>query len=169
MSSIDLVSYNRQGKMYATANQAAKLTTAISTTATGLILYNPWGSGKRLILVDARFIYSTIPAAAGAVMLSMPATVSSAATPLGTAEPIKSASGGAASGHVARAFTIATLPVVNVFVAPITVVEIATQSGSPVPVPEGAYHAVPGTYFHFSHITTAATGIGSYIWVEVPE
>jgi len=169
LSNFDVSSYNRQGKAFATANQAAKATTALSTTATGLILYNPWGSGKRLILVDARFVYSTIPAAAGAVMLSMPATVSSAATPLGTAEPIRSASGGAASGHVARAFTIATLPVVNVYIAPITVVEIATQSGSPVPIPEGGFHIIPGTYAHFSHITTVATGIGSYLWVEVPE
>ncbi len=170
MSNFDSKSYVQQGKAYFACNQANKATTALSTTATGLILYNPWGSGKRLVLVDARFAFSAVPTAAGAVMLSMGNTPSQAATPAGTADVIWAADGsGVNNGSAARVFTIATTNVVNVYVAPLTVASSTTTSTTvAMQLPEGSIQVVPGNYVMFSHVTTVATGIGSFLWVEIP-
>lgn len=169
MSNFDAASYSRQGKMFFACNQANKATTALSTTATGLILYNPWGSGKKLILADARFAFSAVPTAAGAVMLAMGNTPSQAATPAGTADVIWAADGsGVTTGSAARVFTIATLNVVNVYVAPLVVASSTTTSTAGLNLPEGSIVIVPGNYAMFSHVTTVATGIGSFLWTEVP-
>ena len=170
MSNLDSASYNRQGKMYMACNPANKATTALSTTATGLILYNPWGSGKRLIVVDAVFAFSAVPTAAGAVMLSAAGSVSQAATPAGTAAVVYHADcSGVSTGNAGKVFTIATLPVVNVYIRPVSVASTTSGSGTHIRVPEGGITIVPGNYLHFSHVTTVATGIGSYLWIEVPE
>lgn len=169
MSNLDVASYNRQGKMYFACNQANKATTALSTTATGLILYNPWGSTKKLVLVDARFAFSAVPTAAGAVMLSMGNTPSVAATPAGTADVIWAADGsGLSTTSVARVFTIATTNIVNVYVMPLAVASTTTASVHTANIPEGGLIVAPGNFVSFSHVTTVATGIGSFLWVEVP-
>jgi len=169
MSNFDVASYNRLGQLFFACNQANKATTALSTTATGLILYNPWGSGKKLILVDARFAFSAVPTAAGAVMLSMGNTPSAAATPAGTADVIWAADGsGVSTESVARVFTIATTNVVNVYVAPLAVASSTTASVGMASLPEGGLIVVPGNYVMFSHVTTVATGIGSFVWAEIP-
>ena len=168
MSNLDVASYVRLGKMFFACNQANKATTALSTTATGLILYNPWGSGKKLLLADARFAFSAVPTAAGAVMLSMGNTPSAAATPAGTADTIWNADGsGVTTESVARVFTIATTNVVNVYVMPLTVASSTTASTAVADLPEGGIIVVPGNYVMFSHVTTVATGIGSFLWTEL--
>ena len=169
MSNFDVVSYNRQGKMYFACNQANKATTALSTTATGLILQNPWGSGKKLLVVDARFAFSAVPTAAGAVMLSGGNTPSSTAPTSLTADTIWAADGsGVSTTAVARVYTIATLAVVNVYIAPLSVASSTSASADMSKLPEGGMIVVPGNYLMFSHVTTVATGIGSFLWVEVP-
>lgn len=169
MSNFDVASYNRQGRAFFACNQANKATTALSTTATGLILYNPWGSTKKLIIYDARFAFSAVPTAAGAVMLSTGNTPSAAATPAGTADVIWAADGsGVSTNSVARVFTIATLNVVNVYVCPLSVASSTTASADLHAMPEGGLIVGQGNYAMFSHVTTVATGIGSFMWVEVP-
>src|SRR5713101_3850258 len=57
-----------RGNVFAAANQAAQTYTLFSvTTATGLILSNPSGSGKNLSLLEVGFM----PAAAAAAAISM--------------------------------------------------------------------------------------------------
>lgn len=169
MSNLAIADYARLGQVFFACNQANKATTALSTTATGLILYNPWGSGKKLILADARFAFSAVPTAAGAVMLAMGNTPSQAATPAGTADVVWAADGsGPAANAAAKVFTIATLNVVNVYVSPLAVASTTTSSVAMSDLPEGGIVVVPGNYLMFSHVTTVATGIGSFLWVEVP-
>lgn len=168
MSNLDVAAYNRAGQLFAACNQANKATTALSTTATGLILYNPWGSGKKLVIVDARFAFSAVPTAAGAVMLSMGNTPSAAAVPAGTADVIWGADGsGVTTKSVARVFTIATTNVVNVYIMPLTTASSTTSSVHAAAIPEGGIIVAPGNYIMFSHVTTVATGIGSFLWAEV--
>ena len=170
MSNFDAASYARSGNMYFACNQANKATTALSTTATGLILYNPWGSGKKLVIVQAVFAFSAVPTAAGAVMLSMSNTPSSAAVPAGTADTIWAADGsGPSTNSVARVFTIATTNIVNVYVAPLVAASSTSASTAGLNIPEGSIVVVPGAHIQFSHVTTVATGIGSFLWAEVPE
>ena len=168
MSNMDIAAYNKAGQLYTACNQANKATTAISTTATGLILYNPWGSGKRLVLADARFAFSAVPTAAGAVMLSMGNTPSVAATPAGTADVVWKADGsGVSTTQAARVFTVATTNIVNVYIMPLTVASSTTASTAVAALPEGGISVAPGNYVMFSHVTTVATGIGSFLWAEV--
>ncbi len=169
MSNLAIADYSRLGQTFFACNQANKATTALSTTATGLILYNPWGSGKKLIIADARFAFSAVPTAAGAVMLAMGNAPSQAATPAGTADSVWCADGsGLAANAAGKVFTIATTNVVNVYVAPLAVASTTTSSVALADLPEGGIVVVPGNYIMFSHITTVATGIGSFLWVEVP-
>ena len=168
MSNMAVLDYTRAGQSFFACNQANKATTTLSTTATGLILYNPWGSSKRLIVSDARFAFSAVPTAAGAVMLSMGNTPSAAATPAGTADVIWAADGsGVSTKSVARVFTIATTNVVNVYVMPMAVASSTTASVAMADFPEGGIQVVPGNYIMFSHVTTVATGIGSFLWTEI--
>ncbi|MEK9208420.1 MAG: hypothetical protein AAB922_08090, partial [Patescibacteria group bacterium] len=61
----------RLGKMFSACNQAAATVTLINTsTATGFILSNPWGSGKKLVLKDAMFSYTTVPTATAVLFLA---------------------------------------------------------------------------------------------------
>ena len=54
----------RIGNLFRAANQAAATVTLINTsTATGLILGNPFGSGKKLVIRDVNFTYTTVPTA----------------------------------------------------------------------------------------------------------
>lgn len=168
MSNFDSSAYARQGAAYFACNQANKATTALSTTATGLILLNPFGSGKSLLIEDARFAFSAVPTAAGAVMLSMGNTPSPTAPTSLTADTIWLANGGGvATTSVARVYTIATLAVVNVYVMPLAVAGSTTASIACAPIPEGGIVVVQGQYVMFSHVTTVATGIGSFLWSEV--
>ena len=168
MSNLDVSSYSRLGQTFFVANQAAKATTTLSTTCTGLYLHNPWGSGKKLILVTAQWIYSTIPTGAGGVMLCMSTAVSTAAA-TGTAEAIYNGDGsGASTTSVAKAFTIITAPSAPVFMMPLVSTATAASSNVTAVIPDGSVVVVPGAALSFGHITTVATGIGSYFWIEVP-
>ena len=170
MSNTNIFDYNNRGTAYFTCSQAVVTTTALSTTATGCILYNPWGSGKKLVILDARWIYTAAITAVSGVMLSMGNTPSVAATPAGTAQSIWRADGsGVTTTQVARAFTIATTNVVNVYVAPLAHSGTALVSAYGEGFHDGKMLVVPGNYVMFSHVTTAVVGIGSFLWAEIDE
>lgn len=170
MSNMDIASYTRQGKGFFACNQVAKATTALSTTYTGLVVYNPWGSGKKLILYYANWAFTTLPTGVGGVFLSTGNTPSVAATPAGTADVIWATDGsGVSTISVARVFTIATLPIVNVYVAPLSMCSTGTTVAMAMPLfPEGGFVVSPGNYACVAHFTTIATGLASFAWVEVP-
>jgi hypothetical protein len=171
MSNLDMASYTRQGKSFFACTQTAGATTALSTTYTGLVVYNPWGSGKKLVLYYANWAFTTLPTGVGGVFLSTGNTPSVAATPSGTAATIWSSDGsGVNTIGAARAFTIATLPVVNVYVAPLAMCSTGTTVAMAMPAfPEGGFVVVPGNYVCVSHFTTVATGLATFAWVEVPQ
>lgn len=169
MSNLDIASYVRQGKGFFACNQVAKATTALSTTYTGLVAYNPWGSGKKAILYYANWAFSILPTGVGMVMLSTGNTPSQAATPLGTADTVWGSDGsGVSVANAVKVFTIATLPVVNVYVAPLAACATGTTTALQMPLfPEGGFVVAPGNYVCVSHITTIATGLASFAWIEV--
>src|SRR6266446_1226661 len=63
MATINVADLNRQGKVFTAANVAVKNVIAVAAGMTGLILYNPNGSGKKVVLVDAGFVWTTVPGA----------------------------------------------------------------------------------------------------------
>ena len=170
MSSLDLINYTRAGQAYWCSNQTAKATTALSTTNTGLILYNPWGSGKRLIIYNASWVFTTLPTGIGGVFVTLGNSSSAGATPAGTADTIWNADGsGVAVNSAARVFTVATTLVVNVYAYPLSMVATGTTVAMQQPAfPQAGIAVAPGNYASINHFTTVATGIGSFNWVEVP-
>ena len=170
MSNLDILGYVKQGRAFWAANQLAKATTALSTTNTGLILYNPWGSGKRLVIYSASWTYTTLPTGIGGVFITLGNAVSAGATPSGTADVIWNADGsGVAASTAAKVFTIATTLVVNVYAWPLASVATGTTvANAPPPnLPEGGICVAPGNYASINHFTTVATGVGSFQWIEI--
>ena len=169
MSSLDILGYVKQGRAFWASNQVAKATTALSTTNTGLILYNPWGSGKRLVIYNSSWVFTTLPTGIGGVWVTLGNAVSAGATPAGTADVIWNADGsGIAVNSAARVFTIATTLVVNVYAYPLSMCLTGTTVAGQQPAfPEGGIGVAPGNYASINHFTTVATGVGSFNWIEI--
>ena len=172
MSNIDLASYNRQGKLFVAANVSAKSVIAVTTAMTGLILHNPTGSGKKLLIVDAAFVWTTAPSAVeqvGIALAAPNATAPATLTVIGSG--VLNADGsGAATSAVGRAYDAATLPV-----APVAVRWFGGAAGAAALGPtaphdyiDGAIALVPGATLTFATVTDTAVGMGSISWVEVP-
>lgn len=173
MSNFDSLGYNRAGQMYTAANQSAATVTLINTsTATGFILNNPWGSNKKVAIVSGQFSYTTVPTATAVLFWAMSIAPSQIAHSGITALNVYGADGSGQTGKsVARAYSASTTPVLPVYTrifgysptTPATTGGLTVQDN-----PEGALILVPGTFLQVSYITTAPVGICSMTWVDVP-
>lgn len=171
MSIINGFDYNRSGQVFTACNQAGATVTLINTsTATGFILSNPFGSAKNLALLSASFAYTTVPAATAVLFLAQSIAPSNIAHATTTAISIYGADGSGASGKsVARAYSASTTPNLPVYTrilgySPTTP---ATTGGLTVRAQiDGEIILVPGTYIQISYITTAPVGITEMTWAE---
>jgi hypothetical protein len=169
MSNLDIASYNRQGKVFHACNAAGVILTAVGTVVTGLTLSNPFGSGKKVILIQATFMPTTVPAATYVAGLA----VGYSPTAVTLTTPVSSYSSDASGKNdaVARVCSSATFPVAVVLAratgyAPTTP---ATTGGvGMVDMEDGGIVLSPGGYCVVSMVGTAPTGITSYSWIEVP-
>lgn len=172
MSNIASADYIRKGQLFVAANVSAKSVIAVTTSMTGLILYNPIGSGKKLVIVHGGFVYTTAPAALhnmGWALGAVSATVPGTLTAIGSGVLTADGSGGSGTS-VAKAYDAAALPA-----APVAVRwfggTIATGSVSPyqyVDYIDGALAVAPGASLSLTVVTTTAVGMGSVAWIEVP-
>lgn len=173
MSNFDSLGYNRAGQMFTASNQSAATVTLINTsTATGFILSNPWGSNKKVAIVSGQFAYTTVPTATAVLFWAQSIAPSAVAHATVTALNIYGADGsGQTNKTVARAYSASTTPNLPVYTrimgySPTTP---ATTGGLTVnDYVEGALILVPGSYIQVSYITTAPVGIASMTWVDVP-
>ena len=174
MSNLDIASYNRQGKVFVAANVSAKSVIAVTTAMTGVILHNPAGSGKKLIIADAGWVWTTVPGAVHNLALAIAApsaTAPSSLTAIGSG--VLAADGsGTGTQAVGRAYDAATLPVAPVAVRWFGGAAWGTSVGvSPFSIVDhvdGALILVPGATLTFAAVTTTAVGMGSLTWIEVP-
>ena len=172
--SFDIASYNRQGQVFTAANVSAKSVIAVTTAMTGVILYNPAGSGKKLVLLHAGWVWTTAPAAVhniGIALASPNVTVPATLTAIGSG--VLAADGSGNSGaSVARAYDAATLPVAPVIQRWSFGATYGSGVGeSPaalIDYIDGALILVPGAVATFAAVTTTAVGMGSICWAEVP-
>lgn len=165
--------YNRQGLLFTACNQAAATVTLINTsTATGFILSNPFGSGKNLAVMSAQFTYTTVPTATAIVFLAQSIAPSAVAHASTTAIAVYGADGTGATGRsVARAYSASTTPNLPVYTRALgySPTTPATTGGLTVrDYVDGQIILVPGTYLQISYITTAPVGITDMTWVELP-
>ena len=176
MSNMDIASYNRRGVCFSGSNVSAKALTAVTTAMTGLILYNPIGSNKKLLLVDLGWVSSVVGTGVGnlGLAISPPQGAAPTSTGVTTASAVLGADGsGGANVSVAKLFDAATF-----LTAPVTQRWIGGNiwvTGGTGDHPymiqdhvEGAVILVPGAAAMFTIVTTVMTGMGHFTWVEVP-
>ncbi len=174
MSNLDIASYNRKGQVFAAANVSAKSVIAVTTSMTGVILYNPIGSGKKLVLVDAGFVWTTAPAAVHNIGIALAAPNAAAPgtlTAIGSGVLLADGTGNAGTA-VGRAYDAAALAVAPVIVRWMGGGVYGSGVGeSPYMIKDqidGAIILVPGAVMTFAAVTTTLVGMGHVTWIEVP-
>ncbi len=165
---------NRLGKLFSACNQSAATVTLINTsTATGFILSNPWGSGKKLVIREANFSYTTVPTATAIVFLAQSIAVSATAHASVTALGVYRADGGGVTtSNAGRAYSASTTPNLPVYSRTIgysPTTPATTGSLTFSDYIDGAMILVPGSYVQVSYITTAPVGITNMVWAEIDE
>ena len=160
----------RLGNMFH-ANGLSVTLSGLSTTATGLALSNPYGSGKDLVIRQMRFQPSTAPAGASIVYMAVSPAVSTTAVTHTTPAVIHNARthGSNVNPGKALADTAATTVGTPVMLRALGSV-VAASSITPaayVDYTDGSIIVIPGTSIQFAFTTTAAVGHCSLTWVEV--
>lgn len=173
MSNLDIASYNRQGKLFCAANVAAKSVIAVTTAMTGVILHNPQGSNKKLVIVHAGWVWTTAPGAVHNIGLALAkphVTAPATLTAIGSGV-LRADGSGNASDSVALAWDAATLPVAPVIqrwsFGATYGSAVGIGPGSLIDYVEGALILIPGATLTFAAVTTTAVGMGSICWAEV--
>lgn len=173
MSNLAILPQNLAGQIFTASNQAGATVTLINTsTATGFILSNTWGSARKIVLLNLQFGYTTVPTATALVFIA----VSIAPTPVAVVHTtplvVYGADGsGATINTAARVDSSATTPNLPVYTrqlgysptTPATAgLGVFSYSG------EGDIVLQPGSWLQVSYITTAPVGITNATWAEIP-
>lgn len=160
----------KSGNVFHAATQTAVTLSGLSTTAVGLILVNPFGSGKNLAVMTIDWAFSTAPAGASVVGIAMSPAQSSTAVTLTTPLTVQNAllAGTSAASGVGKACAAATTVGTPVYVRFMGGPTASTQITPPYIRDDidGSLILVPGTSIQLSFLTTAAVGMGSISWVE---
>jgi hypothetical protein len=159
------------GQVYTGCTTASGLCTGLSTTYTGLCIYNPFGSGVSLLMFDFCAAASAAPATFGELMISVSSSISATAPATNTSAGLIAAAktGGGSGLSKANLFTITTLPVVNVNykVVPGSLTTGALTGPTFYSKFDGSLIVVPGTGVMVSFTTTAINAQYSFTWAEV--
>lgn len=169
MSNVATYDLARMGQVYHACSAGAVTLSALSTTATGLILVNPFGSGKNLAVLQINYAPTTAPAGASVVGVAMSPAVSATQVTLTTPLSIRqSLLDGTSGKSVAAACSAATTVGTPVFVRALGGVVAASSInvGQIVDYTDGELILVPGTSLQLAYITTASVGLASISWIE---
>ena len=153
------------GLGFSAANQAAQaVSAALATSYTGLLLYNPIGSGVILVPKLAKFVLTVAPAAIASLgIISGVQTL--APTGLTAVAPVSSQVGNAATGK-GLVYSVATI---NTPVWRTQMVDGFTAAAFPAPAApydfKGDVQILPGGFIAIGALTTV-TGLGSLSWNE---
>lgn len=161
----------RLGNMYHSCSTGAVTLSTVSATQTGLGLSNPYGSGKDLVMKQARFQPSTAPAGVSVVGLAVSPSVNQTQVTHTTPAVIHNAliAGSNVNVGVGKVDSASTLPEAPVWLRPLGGVTAASSitPGMYVDDIDGTIVLQPGTGISFSYLTTAAIGIAEFTWAEV--
>ncbi len=170
MATLNVADLNRQGRVFTGANVSAKSVIAVTAAMTGLILWNPPGSNKKLILVDAGFVYTTAPGAIHNLGIGVMAANNTLPTSLTAAGSPSTSADGAGSPAVGIVWDAATLPVAPVarrwFNGTLATGGVGNyQANDRI---DGSIILVAGAAACLIVVTTTAVGMGHFTWAEVP-
>jgi hypothetical protein len=157
-----------RGASFSAANQAAQaVSVALATTYTGILLYNPVGSGKILVPTKIKYALSVAPAAPATIGLIAGFSATGGVTAQTVKLGIQSNQIGNSGVGVGLALSSATI------VTPTWLFQLwdgFTAAALPAPqVPvdlEGSFVIFPGGFIGIGALT-AVTGLGSISWEEV--
>ena len=158
------------GQVYHAHTQAAVTVSGLSTTATGLILVNPFGSGKNLALITVGWEPSTAPGGASLVGIAMSPAQSSTAVTLTTPLTVQNGiiAGPAAPSGVGKVCSAATTVGTPVYLRTLSGPVAASSITPPYILDQidGSIILPPGTSIQLAFLTTAAVGLGYICWAE---
>lgn len=155
------------GISFSTANQAAQaVSVALATTYTGLLVYNPIGSGVILLPKFVKFSLSVAPAAVAPIGI-ISGTQTVAPTGLTALTVVSSLVGNQAVGK-AFAYSAATIltPVWRLHLWDGFTAAALPAPQAPVDL-RGTFQVLPGSFVAIGALT-AVTGLGFLGWEEVP-
>ncbi|KKM69817.1 hypothetical protein LCGC14_1446980 [marine sediment metagenome] len=161
----------RLGNVYHSHNTTAGAVTVLSTTCTGLVLANPFNSGKELIVANMSFVGSTLTTIREigiAVPTEVQETIVTAGATTANIYNGKLAGAGVNQG-VGVTYSIATLTSTPLWFRPLgsaRVTNAVEGLGVMSADFDGTVIVPPGFYIAFSTLTAAATGLCSITWVE---
>lgn len=163
-----------RGNVYVVTNSAGQALSLNSTTATGIILWNPPGSAKNLVLLEAMIALGSLPAG---VALALLTGGQQTTTPTGTATTnvangVLSAQVGGPSNSVAKVYSAATIATATIQrILPLATAATVAASTSFPPFAKdeiaGAVIVPPGSCISLQCLTTAITVVGQLTWEEV--
>ncbi len=166
----DIAEAMRRGMCFTASNVAAQaVTVALATTYTGLLVYNPLGSGKRMSLLAAKYALSVAPAAIASLhLIAFDSGVITHTTPL-AAPGIKNALIGLGQPtSVMGADSAATIPTPYYKMSMGSGFTAAALYADPTSGwcwINGSIGVDPGGGLAWGALT-AVTGFGSYLWAE---
>lgn len=166
----------RQGNVYHSHNTTHGEVTVLSATCTGLVLENPFGSGKDLIVARMAFTGSTLSSIAEMGIAASSVVSETLSTGI-TVAVIHNGrlSGSNANNGIGRSYSIATLASTPVWFHPLASLRQSggTEADNATPSLsvdfDGTVIVSPGTYICFSTLTAARTGLCSITWAEINE
>ncbi len=164
----------KRGVVFTAANTAVKIHTLNNTTATGLILTNPVGSSKNLVLLDVCVALASVPVALSEVCLTGDNTGAATTTHTNALTVRNALFGAGRPTSVAFADDVATMSAVTVFRSLGSYLWIATAANVAFTQAAlggdlaGIITLGPGTSISIQAITTAISAVSSMTWAELP-
>ena len=167
----DWTNLSRQGQIYSIANVSAKSVIAVTTAMTGVILYNPVGSGKQYAILDVGFAWTTAPAAVHNLGIAIGPSSAAPTSLTAIGSGVKALNGlGNNFSSLAGGYDAATFAVAPVACRWFGGGVYGSAAGeSPflmVDKVDGAICLSPGTFACLTAVTTTAVGIGHMTWAE---
>lgn len=161
------------GNVYMAANPGTQALSVNSATATGLVLTNPAGSNKYLVLLRVSVSIASLPAGQSSLIITGSnnpiGTAVTHTTPL-TVRNALYGSSALGSGLADSAATIPTPAVIRVLGGG-PAATVATSTAFPPFIDAdiaGEIILVPGVVISLQALTTAMTVVASMTWEEVP-
>ena len=161
-----------RGNLYAASMQAgAALGTALTATAVTLTLYNPLGSGVLVSLLSCSVAVTTAPAGAASYVYAANVVTNTAVPSSTTSALISGMPLGNASVGKAACYTAATLPAAPRVIRVHSSILATGSTGIMFAQDEVAGAIVLGenSAVTLQGLTTASSGIVSFLWEEIPK
>lgn len=160
------------GKVYNTANQAVSTLSTLSTTYTGLMISNPFGSGFNSIVLQCCVAFASAPGGISTVHHEGAPAIHKTPVTQGTPNTVYNSLIGSPALGVTLGASASTPPNTPVVLRSIGCGVNATGSATTIPFVmddiAGGMILQPGTYVGLGYVTTACNVIASYHWCELP-